>query len=86
MQSVEDCVEIDNCKNQLLELVHKKEVLWKQRSKCMWLKAWDHNSRFFHAMATSRRRNNLVSKIRYDKGCCQEKEEDISKVFLSYFK
>ena len=52
----------------------------------MWLKARDHNSRFFHAMATSRRRNNLVSKIRDDKGYWQEKEEDISKVFLSYFK
>ena len=54
--------------------------------KCVWLKEGGRNTRFFHAMAINRRRTNMVSKIRDEKGYKNEKEEDISRVFLNYFK
>ena len=46
------------------ELLHSHEVYWKQRSKAFWLRDGDSNSKFFHAMASTRRRTNNLAKLR----------------------
>ena len=73
------------CEKELNELVDKEEVLWRQRSKCLWLKEGDRNTKFFHTMASNRRKNNLVVRIMDDNGEWKTKEENITKVFLDYF-
>lgn len=45
------------------ELASNIEAKWKQRSTCNWLANGDRNSRFFHALASSRLRRNLVLQI-----------------------
>lgn len=45
------------------ELASNIEAKWKQRSTCNWLANGDRNSKFFHALASSRLRRNLVLQI-----------------------
>ena len=39
-----------------------------QHSKHTWLQSGDHNSRYFHAYATSRKRNNTIHRLQNSDG------------------
>lgn len=34
--------------------------MWRQRSRQLWIKERDHNTRYFHVVTTSRRKNNYI--------------------------
>ena len=51
----------------------------------MWLKEGDHNTRFFHTMASKRKRNNMISRIKDGQGRWLEKDDKISITFMEYF-
>ena len=41
-----------------------EEMSWKQKSREVWLKEGDRNTRFFHKMANAHRRKNQIGRIR----------------------
>ena len=53
------CTELE--KAALLE-----EISWRQKSKVLYLKEGDSNTRFFHRMANSNRRNNCIENLMID--------------------
>ncbi|XP_028112692.1 uncharacterized protein LOC114310798 [Camellia sinensis] len=44
-------------------LHRRKESLWHQKSRMLWAKCGDKNTRFFHLMASSRQRRNLLDSV-----------------------
>lgn len=60
------------------ELFHSHEVYWKQRSKAFWLWDGDSNSKFFHAMASTRRRTNNLAKLHNQEGQWCTEPEDVN--------
>lgn len=69
IRRLEDVIsEIDNLGRQkaqsdLWEWMKRKEVYWAQQSRITWLKEGDKNTKFFHAIASIKRRKNMILSI-----------------------
>ena len=48
---------------ELDKLAHLEETTWRQKSRVLWLKEGDNNTKFFHKIANSNRRRNLMEKL-----------------------
>lgn len=47
----------------LLNLLDKQKIYWKQRGNIKWVQLGDAGTHFFHASATVRHRNKLITKL-----------------------
>ncbi|XVE51782.1 hypothetical protein DITRI_Ditri02bG0068900 [Diplodiscus trichospermus] len=75
---------VSNCKKELNELSTREEILWKQRSKVTCLKEGDRNTKYFHNVASTRRRNNQIWRIKDKNGVWRENKE-LDEVFKGYY-
>lgn len=66
-------------------LLVQEEVYWKQRAKAFWLRDGDSNTKYFHAVATSRKRKNLITKLRNNNDVLVENHQELCKVAKDYF-
>ena len=53
---------------ELNEWLLRNEILWKQKSREVWLKEGDKNSKFFHLSAIIRKRRNSIHALKNDSG------------------
>ena len=53
-----------------------EEISWRQKSRALFLKEGDNNTRFFHRLANSHRRANTMRGVEVD-GIMYEAESDI---------
>lgn len=45
------------------ELIKREEIAWRQRSRALWLKEWDRNTKFFHKVANAHKRYNSIDQL-----------------------
>ncbi|RVW52701.1 putative ribonuclease H protein [Vitis vinifera] len=62
-----------------------EEISWRQKSRALWLKKGDSNTKFFHRMANARRKGNFISSMTV-KGVRLDKEEELKESIGSFFK
>lgn len=48
----ETAVEIKEVRREINEMLTREEEMWKQRSRALWLKCGDKNTKFCHAAAS----------------------------------
>ena len=81
------CNEKVRCiKQEITTLVNKENRLWFQRSKVLWAKFGDRNSKFYHCHASQRKRKNLIHKIRDNHGDWILDKDKIVDVLVHYYK
>ena len=72
------------CKAELESVAHSEEVFWRQKSRILWLKEGDNNTKFFHKMANSQRRCNYMDKVEVD-GAVYEDESEIREQVVHFY-
>ncbi|XP_074377571.1 uncharacterized protein LOC141719089 [Apium graveolens] len=60
-RDLESCKRVMEEKKKLAEIYTQQEIFWRQRSKQLWLREGDQNSKYFHAATKSRRKTNQIS-------------------------
>ncbi|XVE64032.1 hypothetical protein DITRI_Ditri07aG0068900 [Diplodiscus trichospermus] len=76
----------NDLKEELNALLEKEEIFWRQRSRVSWLCEEDKNTRFFHAQASQREKNNRVKGLKNEDGDWCEEEGEIKRIATDYFK
>ena len=59
--------------------------MWHQRAKIQWLGFGDRNTKYFHSMASERRKKNTIIGLCDEEGKYCETTEDIANIVVSYF-
>lgn len=72
--------------DRLVELYHREEIMWQQRSRILWLTAGDKNTRFFHLRASQRRRRNLISKLKRADGSVIDIPQEMGNITTAFYK
>ena len=80
-----EITKIEECKKELNELSIREEILWRQRAKIAWLKEGDRNTRFFHSVASKRKRSNMISRLQDGKGNWCDTVIEIEEVLVDYY-
>jgi hypothetical protein len=62
-----------------------REVLWKQKSKELWLTCTDLNTKFFHAATSCIRRYNSISFINIEGGSILTSRDAIGNHLVNHF-
>lgn len=78
-------VEYENVKKRLHLLLDQREIFWGQRSKQLWLKSGDKNSKIFHAAASTRRRTNRIIKLKNSAWEWKEWNAGLEEVVVDYY-
>ena len=78
-------LEINRLRGEINALLDDEEIYWEQRAKAHWLKEDDRNTKFFHAQASERRKQNTIMDIWDEHGRWCDEEDSIAQTALSYF-
>lgn len=76
--------ELKRVENQIDNILADEEMFWKQRSRAVWLKEGDRNTKYFHAKALARRKKNKIHGIEDENGDWIE-DVEVVKIFYKYF-
>lgn len=69
----------------LTEIFTQQEVFWKQRSKQLWLKEGDQNSKYFHASAKAKRKVNQIRVLQDEAGNSFDWDSGLQDLMTGYF-
>lgn len=72
-------------KKKLTETYAQQEVFWRQRSKQLWLREGDQNSKFFHTATKNRRRMNQINFLYDSQGNKVEWGSGLESTVENYF-
>ena len=71
---------------ELAEWLTRSEMIWRQKSRELWLKHGDKNSKFFHLSTIFQRRRNNIDSIKAENGSWISEASHIRNHFLKGFK
>ncbi|KAK9997075.1 hypothetical protein SO802_021761 [Lithocarpus litseifolius] len=72
-------------KKEIDVLLDRESTMWAQRSRLLWARQKDRNTKYFHSRAIRRYRRNKVEGIKDEEGNWKEQQVDIAEVLVKYF-
>ena len=66
-------------------LLEQEEIYWAQRGHTNWLRRGDRNTKFYHQYASSRRRRNLIKRLKNNNDEWVEGNDNLKPLIFDYF-
>ena len=66
-------------------LLDKESRMWRQRARTQWVAKGDKNTRYFHGVATQRKRRNFIKGKKDSEGAWQTNEDVVSGIFVEFY-
>ena len=82
--NLEECEAGNEARESYKTWVLGEEISWRQKSRKVWLKEGDNNTRFFYRMTNAHSRRNWLSKVKVN-GCWHTKENDLKACVVGTF-
>ncbi|CAI8588633.1 unnamed protein product [Vicia faba] len=82
LRSLQKSRNLNKC---LDDLLAKEEVIWRQRNRALWLHKRDKDTSFFHGKASQQKKTNSIVRIKDASMIWCKKEDDIERIFRTYF-
>ena len=73
-------------REEMNNLMTKKETFWLQRSRINWMKDGDGNTSYFYPQASNKKRRNKIQGLFDENGVWADDAEDINRIIIEYFK
>nr|XP_023874649.1 uncharacterized protein LOC111987174 [Quercus suber] len=83
--TAEEKLEKVNLRTHIEKLTLLEEISWRQKSRMLHLKEGDANTKFFHKMANSNKRNNSIESLMVN-GSLSSDQGEIADCFTQFFK
>eukprot|EP00253_Pinus_taeda_P009171 PITA_09171 len=77
---------IKDLQKKKMKILEQEEAFWRLKSRAIWMKEGDRNSKIFHNFANSRREKNSIWKISDGKGGFLYSQQDITNEAVEFFK
>ncbi|XP_074323087.1 uncharacterized protein LOC141660029 [Apium graveolens] len=84
-QDADSQAKFNEARKNMALVLNQREVFWRQRSKQLWLQSGDQNSRYFHASASTRRKNNQIHRLQNEDGQWVDWENGMTELISNYF-
>jgi hypothetical protein len=81
---VDEKLQKDQIVEALGKLILLEEICWRQKSRALWLKEGNRNTRFFHKLANSNRRYNFIHTLSIN-GVMSTDHNDISETITQFY-
>ena len=89
LQQIQDSIVISEdvrrervCREELEELLNRKELMWAQKARSNWLLHGDRNTKYFQTVVRQRRSKNRIIQIKNVEGQLTDNPEEIEQIFL----
>ncbi|KAL4296842.1 hypothetical protein GQ457_12G018520 [Hibiscus cannabinus] len=79
------CEELKAARKSLWELIRREEREWIQKSRLNWAVAGDRNTKFFHLVASARRRSNFIGSVKVG-GVLYNNSAEVKMAIETHFK
>lgn len=76
---------VDHGRDVLDASLDEEEIFGRQRSKALWLKESDRNTKYFHDVASKMKRNNKIKALK-DEGGCLVRGPQLCNLLKNYFR
>lgn len=70
---------------QLIQMYHREEIMWRQRARLEWLVAGDKNTKNFHLRASIRRNKNMIKALQNSLGVEITDPEELKVMVTTFY-
>ena len=71
--------------NELMRREQQEEIIWKQKSRKLWLREGDRNTSFFHKSTVQHRQQNKIYRLKARDGTILEEQRPIEHELIRYY-